>query len=514
MGSSSSCLGYQHIKLQDPNDRDDDRAPLLPQHNNNNDNQFVAAKLQEMYSDRKYTDDRLAYLLIPSPLTIHPCLSDATWPYPCSTHAADECSIVLGHYSNYSFVIMKTKIRTIDFHLPAIEKERYPPNVARNTKYNLVSFLPAVLWEQFRFFLNFYFLAVALSQLVPAWKIGYIETYVVPLCVVLAVTIIKEAVDDMGRYRRDQEANSKRYRILTLSGVNKTVPSSKIRVGDVIIVNKNQNVPADMILLRTTEESGACFIRTDQLDGETDWKLRIAVPSCQALASDESLLDLNASVSTESPHKDIHSFAGNFMMGGDGPGQHTTPLTIDNTLWTNTVVASGNAIGFVIYTGKDTRAVMNTKHPRTKVGLLDSEVDRLSKILFVCTLALSLAMIALNGFQGLWYIYLFRFVILFSSIIPISLRVNLDMAKIVYKLQIEHDKKIKGTIVRTSTIPEELGRIEYLLSDKTGTLTQNDMELKKLHIGAMSYNAETMGEISSNLRAAYAPHCMSRTNKA
>lgn len=148
--------------------------------------------------------------------------------------------------------------------------------------------------------------------------LGYIVTYVAPLCFVLAVTIGKEAVDDMKRYRRDQEANSQRYQILTPGGF-KMIPSSKIRVGDMIVVNKNQNVPADMVLLRTTEESGACFIRTDQLDGETDWKLRLAVPSCQALPSDEALLDLNASIYADSPHKDIHSFIGNFTKEGDGP---------------------------------------------------------------------------------------------------------------------------------------------------------------------------------------------------
>ncbi|KAF9172112.1 putative aminophospholipid-translocase [Mortierella sp. AD011] len=394
------------------------------------------------------------------------------------------------------------KSRTIDFHASAKEKNRYPPNVTRNTKYSVISFLPVVLWEQFKFFLNLYFLLVALSQFVPALKIGYIVTYVAPLCFVLAVTIGKEAIDDMKRYRRDQEANSQRYQKLTPSGF-KMVPSSKIKVGDMIVVNKNQNVPADMVLLRTTEASGACFIRTDQLDGETDWKLRLAVPSCQALPSDESLLELNGFIYADSPHKDIHSFIGNFSKEGDGPGQHTEPLSVDNTLWTNTVVASGNAIGFVIYTGRDTRAVMNTNHPKTKIGLLDSEVNRLSKILCAFTLTLSLSMIALNGFEGLWYIYLFRFLILFSSIIPISLRVNLDMGKTVYGWQIMNDKEIPGTIVRTSTIPEELGRIEYLLSDKTGTLTKNDMELKKLHMGTMSYSVDTMDEISTHLDTAY-----------
>ncbi|KAF9969018.1 putative aminophospholipid-translocase [Actinomortierella ambigua] len=395
------------------------------------------------------------------------------------------------------------KSRTIDFHSSPKEKRKYPPNVTRNTKYNIVTFLPIVLYEQFKFFLNLYFLLVALSQFIPALKIGYIVTYVAPLCFVLAVTIGKEAYDDIKRYRRDQEANSQLYQCLQPGGGFKTIPSSSIRVGDMIVVHKNQNVPADMILLRTTEESGACFIRTDQLDGETDWKLRLAVPYTQQLPSDDALLDLTASVYADAPHKDIHSFVGNFTREGEGPGLRTDPLNVENTLWANTVIASGNAIGFVIYTGRDTRAVMNTSHPKTKIGLLDSEVNRLSKILSAFTLTLSLAMIALNGFQGLWYIYLFRFMILFSSIIPISLRVNLDMGKTVYGYQIMNDKEIPGTIVRTSTIPEELGRIDYLLSDKTGTLTKNDMELKKLHMGTMSYSVDTMDEISGHLETAY-----------
>ncbi|CAG8444467.1 1402_t:CDS:2 [Acaulospora colombiana] len=77
------------------------------------------------------------------------------------------------------------------------------------------------------------------------------------------------------------------------------------------------------------------------------------------------------------------------------------------------------------------------------------------------------------------------------------------MGKTVYAYQIMNDKDIPDTIVRTSTIPEELGRIEYFLSDKTGTLTKNDMELKKLHMGTMSYGVESLEDLSNQLAAAF-----------
>lgn len=71
-------------------------------------------------------------------------------------------------------------------------------------------------------------------------------------------------------------------------------------------------MPADLVLLRTTETSGACFVRTDQLDGETDWKLRLAVPDTQKLDSDAKLFEIHASLFAERPQRDIHSFIGTF----------------------------------------------------------------------------------------------------------------------------------------------------------------------------------------------------------
>ncbi len=207
-------------------------------------------------------------------------------------------------------------------------QSRFPPNIVRNQKYNAFTFFPIVFYEQFKFFFNLYFLLVALSQFIPALKIGmlpeiyitsysnrklgFIVTYIAPLAFVLFVTMGKEAYDDYKRYLRDREANSQKYLVigppsssesesshhntyLDTHANTRSVPSSSLRVGDLVRLEKNQRVPADMVLLHTSDASGTCFIRTDQLDGETDWKLRVAISECQKL--DESdLVRLDAEI--------------------------------------------------------------------------------------------------------------------------------------------------------------------------------------------------------------------------
>lgn len=120
------------------------------------------------------------------------------------------------------------------------------------------------------------------------------------------------------------------------------------------------------------------------------------------------------------------------------------------------------------------------------------------QVLFIAVIGLALVMMCLKGFNGPWYRYTFRFILLFSYIIPLSLRVNLDMSKSFYSYSIQQDKEIEGTTARSTTIPEELGRISYLLSDKTGTLTQNEMVFKKLHLETLSYGTDSFHEVKKS----------------
>jgi phospholipid-translocating ATPase len=536
-----------------------------------------------------------------------------------------------------------TSSRTVSVGRP--QATGFPPNAVSNAKYTPWSFLPVTLYNEFSFFFNMYFLLVALSQAIPPLRIGYLSTYIVPLVVVLAITLGKEAYDDIGRRQRDAEANSEGYVVLQfdkpgnrdstrhrakrnmksaaskksrgrgsaaldrLSDIqeeeentegqgrsSESLPSASVRevvkksrdllVGDVLRLGKDQRVPADLVILKSygsesttaspeatllldtenhsllvdpvsdpaieqteatqadSREStspdgstpsadasgvGETFIRTDQLDGETDWKLRLGSPLTQAFSITEfSRLRIIAG----KPDKKVNEFIGTvelhpkedfrydaILPKADGessnrPSQNeagevkTAPLTIDNTAWANTVLAShATAFAVVVYTGAQTRSALSTSPSRSKTGLLEYEINSLTKILCALTLSLSIVLVALEGFEhtigNVWYVKIMRFLVLFSTIVPISLRVNLDMGKTVYSWFIQRDRGMPGAIVRTSTIPEELGRIEYLLSDKTGTLTQNEMEMKKIHVGTVSYANDAMDEVATYVKQGF-----------
>ena len=126
-----------------------------------------------------------------------------------------------------------------------------------------------MLFNEFKYFGNMFFLVTAISQFIPVLKVGLIFSFVSPLVFVLIVTMVKEAYDDIQRYQRDKQLNNTKYELLKVnqSGSEENafidIKSKDLKVGQIIKIKQGQRVPADLLLLYTTDKTGSCFIKTD-----------------------------------------------------------------------------------------------------------------------------------------------------------------------------------------------------------------------------------------------------------
>ena len=384
-------------------------------------------------------------------------------------------------------------------------------NKVENHKYNILLFLPIVLCNQFKQFGNFFYLVMAISQFIPDIKVGFLFAYVSPLCVVVVVSLLKELIDDINRRIQDIKTNSTKVTTIQfvknhkqknyfreLKRIKKSY--SKLKVGDIIELNKDEQVPADIIVLKTFNESedSNTFIRTDQLDGETDWKLRKAPGITQNL-NENQILELNGFINYEPPSKFIYNFEGFISVKNEEGNIIKEALGLENTMWESTILATQKVIGIVIYTGKETRARMNSSTPKIKLGVLDHELNMITFYLFCIMLCVALFLALLKGYYAKMFFTFFKFIVLFCAIIPIALRVNLVISKSFFSVRINQDKSIPETIARNSTIPEELGRISYIFSDKTGTLTKNEMIFKNIAMEAEQFGLESFNDLKAIL---------------
>lgn len=359
-------------------------------------------------------------------------------------------------------------------------------NRINNQKYSILNFIPKVLYEQFRFFFNLFFLILCLTQFIPLLKVGLMFSYIAPLVFVLAMSMSKEAYDDLKRWSRDKDTNNQVYMIWNGKEFSQT-KSMYIREGNIIELKAGSRIPADCLLLWTSDVSNTVFIKTDQLDGETDWKLRNPVIMTQKVISKsgpKALSKVSGYLKSEGPSDKMYDYVATW---NDETGGGIQPLGLEHTLWSSTVLCSAHAIAMVVFIGPETRIRMNIKEGKTKTGRLDEELDLMTKYLFAIMILLSIFLYFSSGGFGNFFIEVTKYTLLTCSIIPISLRVNLDFSKIIFSSQINNDKEINA-VTRNSQIPEELGRIGYIFSDKTGTLTQNVMQFRRLASEYIKFN--------------------------
>ncbi|XP_044018116.1 probable phospholipid-transporting ATPase IA isoform X3 [Aphidius gifuensis] len=386
---------------------------------------------------------------------------------------------------------------------------KYKNNHITTAKYTILTFIPSFLFEQFRRYSNCFFLFVALMQQIDGVSPTGRYTTLVPLVFILAVSALKEIIEDIKRHRADDEINMRQVEVLR-DGKWMWIQWRQIGVGDVVKVHNNNFFPADLILLSSSEPQGISFIETANLDGETNLKIRQAHTETVTLLDTAELMNFHANIQCEPPNKHLYEFNGVLRE----TQKQSVALGPDQLLLRGAILRNTKwAFGVVIYTGHDTKLMQNnaTTAP-LKRSTLDRHTNTQVLMLFFILLVLCLISTIFNvvwinaNSDGLWYVdltktmttnFLFNlltFIILFNNLIPISLQVTLEVVRFVQATFINMDSEMyhaesdTPAMARTSNLNEELGIVNYVFTDKTGTLTKNVMEFKRCTIGGKIYS--------------------------
>lgn len=419
-------------------------------------------------------------------------------------------------------------------------KENYPPiklndsnyngtqllfanNSISTTKYNFLTFLPKFLWEQFRKTTNFYFLLVCIITLIPEISPLSPWTSVPGLLFVLGVAGIREVYEDVLRFREDLKVNGRKFQILKPGGNGnfEDRTSQDLKVGDLVYLHSDDTIPADIVLLASAGEDGTSYVETAQLDGETNLKLRR--PIAESNIPFAELSSIRGTVFVEPPNHHIYTFEGRLEIEGADEAKSLGDLqlllrgtSLRNTEW---------VVGIAVYCGADTKLALNQKLPPSKFSSLDKQLNNvvIGIFLFKITLCFFLAI-----FGGVWesqeagdqYVdtdpqdspgvvglkLFFSYFAILSYLIPLSLVVTLEVVKVFQARWMEWDSEMAmdpenisetSMVAKTSNLNDELGLVQYVFSDKTGTLTENRMEFQQASIHGIVYNNASNGGLTT-----------------
>jgi phospholipid-transporting ATPase len=428
-------------------------------------------------------------------------------------------------------------------HLNAPEKNAemgYCSNLVITSRFTVYNFLPKLLFYEFSKLANAYFLVISVMQTIkPISNTGGFPASLPALSIIVLIDMFFACLEDYKRHKADHIANN--LPCLRFQRDSKSFEPAKwhtLQVGDVVKVANRDPVPADLVILgacepEPTNPAGICYVETKSLDGETNLKLRQGLEATYTrLLSDAAVADVKGTVVCETPNNAIHRFSGSMTLA-DGKKEVIT---------TNAIVLRGSTLrnteyiyGLVVNTGPDTKIMMASSSEPMKWSNMERRLN--TQILYICVLMVALCLAGailstvwnshnLDKGRGkaAWYLYdgnstavkspvgnffvmVLYYFLLLNSFIPVSLYVSMTSVKFMQSyfmnndLEMYHEESDTPCQVRTMSLNEELGQIDYIFSDKTGTLTCNIMEFRKCSINGVAYgHGETEVGIAARKR--------------